>query len=188
MNLGHGTADRTRRTGYAVANNLCLWTFGDPGAARSLERRLCDGGLDPVVVADGVLLTWPSGCRVPQLRELRNVGRSLPLGYDFWGLLFGIVRAGPSLAPSTPGKEGLFDDLLQPVGIDRDFINAVRVALGPGTSALAGYCDDTTADRITIGCPAPRAPAGPTPDIRSVVARCRLSQRHDRALRRIFAQ
>ena len=177
--VAHPDDDATR--------NLCLWPFGDPHAAARLERELCTTGTDPVVLADGALLTWRPGRRVPHLREPQNIGRSRPLGLGFWGLLFGIVVAGPELAASAQQSTVGLDESLRPVGIDPELVSAVRLALVPGTSALAAWCDDPTADLITLAARSSRVVTVSGPPGGPVAVRWQLSDHHSSELRRIFA-
>ena len=106
---------------------------------------------------------------------------------SFWGQLFGIVVAGPELTASAERLTEGLDESLQPVGIEPEFVSAVRLALQPGTSALAACCDDPTADLITLATPSPRVVTGPRPPGGPVAVRWHVSEQHSSELGRIFA-
>ena len=177
--VAHPDDDATR--------NLCLWPFGDPHAAARLERELCTTGTDPVVLADGALLTWRPGRRVPHLREPQNIGRSRPLGLGFWGLLFGIVVAGPDLETLVGEPRTGLDGVLAGVGIDRQVLVDLRRGLRPGRSAVAAICDEAVAadiERVT----GPAAAAAPLHDGGLAHSmRRRFTAGQEEALRRVFS-
>jgi uncharacterized membrane protein len=127
---------------------LSVWTYPNVEGARRLEQRLSDGAAGDVVVLDGSLVTWLPGRSTPQVRELQGVARTRGLGVGFWGLLFGIVVAGPDLETLVGAPPSGLDGVLSGVGIDRQILVDLRQGLRPGCSAVAAICDEAVAQDI----------------------------------------
>jgi uncharacterized membrane protein len=166
---------------------LSVWTYPYVEGARRLEQRLSDGTAGDVVVMDGALVTWLPGRSAPQVRELQGAARTRSLGVGFWGLLFGIVVAGPDLANLVGEPRPDLDGLMSGVGVDQQVLAELRRGLRPGSSAVAVICDEATAAAIErVGA----HPAG-TSRSHDVAApsttRRRLTGDQEEALRRVFS-
>jgi len=166
---------------------LNVWTYPNIEGARRLEHRLSDGAAGDVVVMDGSLVTWLPGRTTPQVRELQGVARTGGLGVGFWGLLFGIVVAGPDLETLVGEPRTGLDGVLAGVGIDRQVLVDLRRGLRPGRSAVAAICDEAVAtdiERVT----GPAAAAAPLHDGGLAHSmRRRLTPGQEEALRRVFS-
>ncbi len=121
---------------------LSVWTYPDAEGARRLEQRLAEGAAGDVVVRDGALATWVPGRASPRVRELQGAARTDSLGVGFWGLLFGIVVAGPELAGLGGGTHQALDGSLSGIGVDPRLLADLRRELRPGCSALAVIADE----------------------------------------------
>jgi len=148
---------------------------------------LSDGAAGDVVVLDGSLVTWLPGRSTPQVRELQGVARTRGLGVGFWGLLFGIVVAGPDLETLVGEPPSGLDGVLSGVGIDRQVLVDLRRGLRPGCSAVAAICDEAVAADIeratrlaSLGSPRQHGPLG-----HSMLRRLTAGQ--EEALRRVFS-
>ena len=164
---------------------LSVWTYPDVDGARRLEQRLAEGVVGDVLVRDAVVATWASGRAAPRVRDVQGVARTGSLGPGFWGLLFGIVVAGPELAELGGGTDRALDESLSGIGIDGELLAALRRGLRPGGSALAVICDEALTDEIHVEAVAASAGARvrTTPD-RVLL---RLAPDHDAALHRVFS-
>jgi uncharacterized membrane protein len=156
---------------------LSVWTFPSTGDAGRIERRLSEGAAGDVVVIDGALAAWGPGRTAPRIRELQGAARSASLGVGFWGLLFGIVVAGPELADLDGGPRSSLDGSLAGVGIDPDLLADLRRGLLPGRSALAVLADESVTDDIQAAIDGTR---------HEHAQRC-LTSGQEAALRRVFS-
>jgi uncharacterized membrane protein len=127
---------------------LSIWTYPDADGARRLEQCVARGAAGDIVVRDGALAIWTPGRAAPRVRELQGVPRTDNLGTAFWGLLLGIVVAGPELADLGGGTHRALDGSLSGVGIDHELLAELRRGLRPGCSALAVVADSAVADEI----------------------------------------
>lgn len=180
------TPSPNRTDGAETATVLGVWTYPDTDGARRLEQRLSDGTAGDVVVLDGAVVTWLSGRATPQIRDLQGVARTRSFGASFWGLLFGIIAAGPDLAALRGDLHTTLDSSLTGVGISWEVLVDLRRGLQPGSSAVAVICDEALLDEIeTASTLLPRRPrlhqAGPVH-----ITRQPLTQRQEAALRRVF--
>lgn len=164
---------------------ISVWTYPDADGARRLEQRLAEGAAGDLVVRDGALATWVAGRAAPRVRELQGAGRTDSLGVGFWGLLFGIVAAGPELADLGGGTDQALDGSLAGIGIDHELMAELRRGLRPGCSALAVIADEAVSDEIHAATSVSEAGAsgGARPD----QALRRLTPGQEAALHRVFS-
>lgn len=169
---------------------LSAWCFGRLDAAMGAERELAAmSDLGRLGVDDASLVFWPRTAEVPQMRAVGNVVQRRPLGQAFWGLVQGLVLAGPVLGGSG-GEPGNLSEAgrggghrladlplsccLGEVGVEGQFIGELRSGLVRGSSALL------TVTELPIG-PEVAVRLGGGPTIES-----RLSDRHEANLCRVF--
>jgi uncharacterized membrane protein len=70
------------------------------------------------------------------------------LGGSFWGLLFGLIFFVPLLGMAVGAAMGALSGSMADVGIDDDFIRAVRENVTPGTSALFVMTSGAVVDKV----------------------------------------
>lgn len=133
---------------WCEMTTLSVWTYPDADGARRLEQRLAEGAAGDLIVRDAALATWVPGRAAPRVRDLEGTARTDSLGVGFWGLLFGIVVAGPELAGLGGGTPQALDSSLSGIGIDHRLLADLRRGLRPGSSALAVIADEVVADDI----------------------------------------
>lgn len=166
---------------------LGVWIYPTVDGGRRLERRLSESSTSDAVVMDGAVVVWLPGNAAPFVRDIRGVLPARGLGAGFWGLLFGIVAAGPCLNRLIGESGTVLDGALSGVGIDAGVVGDLRGALQPGSSAVALIGDESlsaSTERLARLLPA----ASPWP--RSTVphrTRTRLSADHAATLRWVFA-
>src|SRR5688572_26331300 len=116
---------------------LSALKFNDPSAADRVllalqgmqERQL-------ITLEDAAVVSWPEDRKKPQTRQLYSMGGAGALGGSFWGFLFGLIFFIPLLGMAVGAAMGALAGSMADVGIDDDFIRAVRQQVTPGTSAL----------------------------------------------------
>lgn len=121
---------------------MTAWIYDSPMGAAAGEVRMWDLREQGVIlVQDAVTVTWVGGAHRPRIGHLRHQSE-LVLGRG--AVLPTIVRflLRPSLDP------GDLATLLQGSGIDRHFLETVRSALVPGTSALMVLSSTATLDDV----------------------------------------
>ncbi|MGD9961359.1 DUF1269 domain-containing protein [Nocardioides sp.] len=173
--------------GDDAETTLSVWTYPYADGARRLEQRLSDGSAGDVVVLDGALVTWLPGRATPQVRELQGAARTRSLGVGFWGLLFGIVTAGPDLAALRGDLHATLDSTLSGVGIGREVLSDLRRGLRPGCSAVAVICAEPVL--VEIESVSTLQPRGSRPHETGPVRTTRqpLTTDQEAALRRVFS-
>ncbi len=132
-----------------LAATLSVWTFGTPGGADAAERTLLDlqrQGL--ITVHDAATVSWPEGKRQPQTLQLQSLTEVGALSGSFWGLLFGVLFVVPLLGVAVGTAAGALMGSLTDVGIDDDFIRAVRAEVTPGSSALFLLTSGAVLDKV----------------------------------------
>ncbi len=176
---------RARTDRMCDVTTLSVWTYPDVDGARRLEQRLAEGAAGDVVVRDAALATWASGRAAPRVRDVQGLARTDSLGAGFWGLLFGIVVAGPELAELGGGTGLALEESLSGVGFDGELLAALRRGWGPGCSTLAVIADEALADEIHVAATV----AGVGANVRTRPDRVvrRLAPDHDAALHRLFS-
>ena len=128
---------------------LTVWRFPDANGADRAEgtlERLQKEGL--IKVHDAAIVSWADGAKKPKTRQLNSLTGVAALSGSFWGLLFGLIFLVPLLGMAVGAAIGAMTGSLSHVGIDEDFIDAVRAQVTPGTSALFVLSQDTVLDRV----------------------------------------
>jgi uncharacterized membrane protein len=105
-----------------------------------------------ITLLDAAIVTWPTGKKKPQTKQLNSMGGIGALQGAFWGMLFGLIFFVPffglAVGALMGGLAGHFTDY----GISDDFIKKVRDQVTEGTSALflmtANAVGDKVADRL----------------------------------------
>ena len=144
---GSGTERRRRRD--ASGATLTVWRFATPGGAELAEETLRElQRQDLIVVHDAATVSWAAGARKPTTRQLPGLTEAGALGGAFWGLLFGVVFLVPLLGVAVGAAAGALGSSLRDVGIDDEFIAAVRREVKPGTSALFVLSSDAVIARV----------------------------------------
>jgi uncharacterized membrane protein len=122
-----------REPAAAAAPALTVWRFPTPdGAERAAGALAGLGPGDGPVLDDAATVSWAPGAERPTTRRLAGDTGAGALGGAFWGLLFGVVFFVPLLGAAAGALAGALAD----VGVDDDFVAAVRRDVTPGTSAL----------------------------------------------------
>jgi uncharacterized membrane protein len=97
---------------------------------------------------DAAVVTWKVGRKSPRTRQLLNVVGVSAMSGMFWGLLFGFIFLVPLLGMALGGATGALTGAFRDYGISDDFIERVRSAVMPGTSALFLMTSDAVIDRV----------------------------------------
>lgn len=116
---------------------LTVWRFSSADGARGAGQRVQD--LAPErrgALHDAAEVWWEPGAARPRTRQLPAPAGAGALGGAFWGMLFGLLFFVPLLGAAVGAAMGAVTGLLADVGIDDGFVNRVRDAVTPGTSAL----------------------------------------------------
>jgi uncharacterized membrane protein len=174
-------------SGDDAETTLGVWTYPYADGARRLEQRLSDGSAGDVVVLDGALVTWLPGRAAPMVRELQGVARTRSLGVGFWGLLFGIVAAGPDLAALRGDPDRALDSSLSGVGIGPEVLADLRRGLWPGCSAVAVICADAVLAGFERASRLPPRSSRPHETGPARTTRQPLTEDNEEALRRVFS-
>ena len=128
---------------------LSVWKFpGTEDAQRAVGtlENLQSEGL--IKVHDAAVVEWQEGKKKPKTRQLNNLVGAGALGGTFWGLLFGLLFFVPILGVAVGAAAGALAGSLADAGIDDGFINRVKEAVQPGTSALFVMTSDAVQDRV----------------------------------------
>lgn len=129
---------------------LSAWKFPTAeGAAQSetLLKSLQTQGL--IVIHDAAVVSWPVEKKKPKTTQLNNLAGAGAMGGAFWGFLFGLIFFVPLLGMAVGAAIGGFSGSLADVGIDDDFIAAIRDRIGPGTSALFLLSEGAVLDKVS---------------------------------------
>ena len=128
---------------------LTVWKFDSAGGAESalalLERMQKE---ELVQVNDAAVVYWAEGKKKPKTEQLHNLTGAGALGGSFWGLLFGLIFFVPLLGMAVGAAMGALTGSMADVGIDDEFIKAVRQNVTPGTSALFVMTSNTVVDKV----------------------------------------
>ena len=101
-----------------------------------------------VTVHDAATVRWEPGAKRPKTHQLNNRAAGGALGGSFWGLLLGLIFFVPLLGMAVGAAAGALGGAMTDVGIDDDFIRAVRQQVTPGTSALFVMTSNAVVDRV----------------------------------------
>ena len=128
---------------------LTAWKFETPTGADEAEKIMVGLSKEQLInIYDAAIVEWQPGKRKPKTRQARSLVSAGALGGAFWGLLFGILFFIPVLGIAIGAGAGALGGSLSDVGIDDDFIDAVKAKVTPGTSALFLLSADAVMDRI----------------------------------------
>jgi uncharacterized membrane protein len=158
---------------------LSAWKFATAeGAAQSeaILQGLQSQGL--ITVQDAATVSWPADKKKPKTTQLNSLTGAGALGGAFWGLLFGLIFFIPLLGLAVGAAIGAFSGSLADVGIDDNFIAAVREQITPGTSALFLLSEGAVMDKVH------EAFAGTHPEL----IQTNLSQEQEDKLRAAFQE
>jgi uncharacterized membrane protein len=158
---------------------LTAWKFDTPDGAAAAEQTLLRLQKEELVqVHDAATVSWPEGAKKPKTRQLTSMAGIGALSGSFWGLLFGLLFFVPLLGMAVGAAAGALGGSLTDVGIDDDFIAAVRDKVTPGTSALFVLSSDAVLDKVKD------AFAGQHPEL----IHTNLSNDQEAQLRNVFAE
>ena len=136
-------------TAPARAATLTVWRFATPDGAAAAERTLSDLAKQGLItIVDAATVSWPADRKRPRTRQAASLAGAGALSGSFWGLLFGVLFFAPVLGAAVGAAAGALGGSMTDVGIDDDFIAAVRQEVTPGTSALFLLSGDAQVDRI----------------------------------------
>jgi uncharacterized membrane protein len=128
---------------------LTVWKFdtatGADEAELTLERLAKE---ELIKIHDAATVSWSPGKKKPKTRQLNNLTGAGALGGAFWGMLFGLLFFIPFLGAAIGAAAGALGGAFSDVGIDDDFINAVKQNIVPGTSALFVLSSDAVIDKV----------------------------------------
>jgi len=128
---------------------LTVWKYDSPTAADETVRTLeMLAKQELIKVHDAATVSWPPGAKKPKTRQLRSLTGAGAMGGMFWGMLFGLIFFVPFLGAAIGAATGALAGSLADVGIDDDFIKAVRDEVTPGTSALFLMSSDAVPDKV----------------------------------------
>ena len=128
---------------------LTVWKFNDTSSAeRTVEVLQKLQQQELIKVFDAATVVWEEGKKKPKTRQLNNHTGAGALGGAFWGLLFGMLFFVPLLGMAVGAAMGALSGSMADVGIDDEFINAVRQNVTPGTSALFVMTSNAVVDKV----------------------------------------
>lgn len=128
---------------------LTVWKFPEPTAAGDAIKTL--EGLQSqelITIVDAAVVEWQEGKKKPKTHQLNNIAGGGALGGAFWGFLFGLIFFVPLIGMALGAALGGVTGSLTDVGIDDDFIDDVKKAVTPGTSALFLMSSNAVPDRL----------------------------------------
>ena len=131
-----------------------------------------------ITLHDAAIVSWPTDHKAPRTRQLVDLVTSGGLSGMFWGILFGLIFITPLLGMAIGGTLGAIGGALRDYGIDDEFIQSVRGAVTPGTSALFLMTSGAVLDRV----------AEALKDRDFEIIATNLSSEQERRLRELFAQ
>jgi uncharacterized membrane protein len=128
---------------------LTVWKFPTPQGAEQAEQTLLNLQKQELIrVHDAAIVSWDEGAKKPKTRQLASVTGAGALGGAFWGLLFGLIFFIPLLGMAIGAGMGALAGSMTDVGINDDFIKALRKEITPGTSALLLLSSDAVMDKV----------------------------------------
>lgn len=127
---------------------LTAWQFRtELGAEQALSTLTELSTRHVIEIDDAAVVTWPIERRIPRTRQLAHSDGTAALGGSFWDLLFGLIFFVPLLDADRPVTGDVVASL-RDVGIDDDFIDSIRIAMKPGSSALFVMSENAVVDRV----------------------------------------
>ncbi|MFJ5778971.1 DUF1269 domain-containing protein [Streptomyces sp. NPDC093094] len=158
---------------------LTVWKFDTPEGAQSVESSLLELQKQELIqIVDAAVVSWAQGETKPRTKQLRNLTGVGALSGTFWGMLFGLIFFVPLLGAAVGAAAGALGGKLSDVGIDDDFIKAVKSEVTPGTSALFLLSDHAVVDRVKQALPTGHAE----------LIRSNLDSDQEAKLREVFAE
>jgi uncharacterized membrane protein len=128
---------------------LTVWKFPTPLGAEQAEQTLEQLQKQELIkIHDAAIVSYPAGAKKPKTRQVNNLTGAGALGGSFWGLLFGLIFFVPLLGMAIGAGMGALAGSMSDVGIDDDFIKAMRDEITPGTSALFVMTSDAVLDKV----------------------------------------
>jgi uncharacterized membrane protein len=128
---------------------LTVWKFPTPQGAEQAEQTLLNLQKQELIrVHDAAIVSWDEGAKKPKTRQLASVTGAGALGGAFWGLLFGLIFFIPLLGMAIGAGMGALAGSMTDVGINDDFIKALRKEITPGSSALLLLSSDAVMDKV----------------------------------------
>ena len=128
---------------------LTVWKFDTAEGADQAEATLESLSKQELIkIHDAATVSWAEGKKKPKTRQLSSLAGAGALGGAFWGLLFGLLFFIPFLGAAIGAAAGALGGAMADVGIDDDFINAVKEKITPGTSALFVMTSDAVVDKV----------------------------------------
>jgi len=132
-----GAAAHEPQTPEARAATLTVWRFATPDGADAAERTLANLAKEKLItIVDAATVSWPADRPRPRTHQVASQTGAGALSGSFWGLLFGVLFFVPVLGVAVGAAAGALGGSMTDIGIDDDFIAAVRREVTPGTSAL----------------------------------------------------
>lgn len=157
---------------------LTVWKFPTPDGAERAESTLLDLQKQELIkIIDAAVVTWPSGRKKPNTKQLHSTAGTGALSGSFWGLLFGLLFFVPLLGAAVGATAGALGGSLGDVGIDDNFIRDVRSQVTPGTSALFLLSAEAVLDKVRQAFP----------ETQAQLIRTNLSADEEAKLRDVFA-
>jgi uncharacterized membrane protein len=128
---------------------LTAWKFDTPDGASRAEELLVELAKQELIqIHDAATVEWKAGKRKPKTRQLHSVAGAGALGGAFWGLLFGLLFFIPIMGLALGAGAGALAGSMADLGINDDFIDAVKKNVTPGTSALFLLSSDAVMDKV----------------------------------------
>jgi uncharacterized membrane protein len=128
---------------------LTAWLFDTPDGAGQAESLLLSMQEQKIlVVQDAATVSWPEGAKKPKTRELTSTGWAGASMGGLWGLLFGLLFFVPLLGVAIGAGIGALMGHFADYGIDKDFIDAVKDKVVPGTSALFLMSSNANTEKV----------------------------------------
>jgi uncharacterized membrane protein len=128
---------------------LTVWKFADPdGAKQAVATLEALQQQHAIEMDDAAMVSWPAEKKRPKTKQLHSLAGAAALSGSFWGLLFGLLFFVPLFGMAVGAAIGALSGSLADVGIDDDFIAAVRSEVQPGTSALFVMTSDAVPDKV----------------------------------------
>ena len=128
---------------------LTVWKFDTADGADQAEATLESlSKQELITLHDAATVSWAEGKKKPKTRQLASLTGAGALGGAFWGMLFGLLFFIPFLGAAIGAAAGAIGGAMSDVGIDDDFINAVKTKVTPGTSALFVLSSDAVLDKV----------------------------------------
>jgi uncharacterized membrane protein len=128
---------------------LTAWAFPTvDGADQAVEHVTQLQTQELIKLQDAAIVTWPVDKTKPKTRQLNDLTGAGALGGAFWGMLFGLLFFIPLLGAAIGAAMGALTGSMTDVGIDDNFIKAVKQRITPGTSGLFLLTSDAVMDRV----------------------------------------